>query len=90
MLSRLNLLNCLFTLLSRSHTVHCPATMKVAALFSLALPGMVSAAQSGTSTQQLQNDKATVSLSPSASVVGNSVNSGGVDFFSGIRYAQPQ
>ena len=64
--------------------------MKTATLFSLALLGAGSVAQPVTPTQQVQADKITISLSPSASIVGiSSVKPGGVEFFSGIRYAQP-
>ena len=58
--------------------------MKSITLFVFALFGV--GAQSYTSVQQGQPDKVTVSLSPTASVVGNS---GQVEFFSGLRYALP-
>ena len=60
--------------------------MRSTALFSLALLGARVAGQSLTPAQQVQASQVTVSLFPSASVVGNSLV---VDSFSGIRYAEP-
>ena len=69
--------------------LYVPTMMMTSTILSLALLG-AGLAQSITSTQQVQANPVTVSLSPSASVVGiSSLTTGGVDSFSGIRYAQP-
>jgi carboxylesterase type B len=64
--------------------------MKIDVLCSLALISTAWASQSRTPTPQAQPNQVIVSLSPSASVVGNStLTAGGVEIFSGINYAQP-
>ena len=66
--------------------------MKAAPLTYLVLLGVGSAvAQLLSPVLEARPDRVTVSLSPSASVVGSSLvkPAGGVEFFSGIPYAQP-
>ena len=60
--------------------------MRSTAVLSLALLGASSAGQLISPTEQVPASQVTVSLSPSASIVGNSFL---VDSFSGIRYAEP-
>jgi hypothetical protein len=64
--------------------------MKSIAFFTFALLGAGTLAQSRGLAERGQANRVTVSLSPTASVVGSaSTQPGGVEYFSGLRYARP-